>query len=587
MNVTRYTVISALFFVSCLLALYCNHFLVYNYPYIEQMDIFMFEGDYAYHRIMQPGGAVSYLTAFVTQFFHVPLYGAVISALIFLVFSLENYDVCKRISGKRSLPFLYMLPGITQIWMQCDFNYHWEGTLGMVFSVFLFNLYIRIRNFRSRYLYIMIISPIGYLLAGPAVFVTVAGVLLYELFGGSLKEKFFSVLIVLWTCVLPYVLYRVDIIPELRLAFTFDAYYHSYMDSPLLNYIPALAFLLNVILSLLLKNRFLKLSEKVIAVSFILQILVLALIFHKGVLKYNDSKNYSAKVLDYYTRTGQWESILSYDGLRAGQNLMHACYQNLALSHLGKLDELLFKFNQSGVKGVVIPWNKSYNSSIILSDVFYQMGNIALSQNMAFEGIVGIERAVNPRLIMRLVQTNLILGHYKVAEKYIEKLSHTIYYKDEAEYYRKLVNNPALIEKDADLFAKRKCLTEEDILLNSSQFVEGLYYIVKSCPDYEPALQYLGAMTLLAKNMPALSELADIYSRAKKRMPVYLQESLIIMYEGNEDKWREYNLDEDVINRFRSFYSDMMKILKAGGNPAYALKAKYGDSYWYYFLFSK
>lgn len=38
--------------------------------------------------------------------------------------------------------------------------------------------------------------------------------------------------------------------------------------------------------------------------------------------------------------------------------------------------------------GAVISWNKTVNASMLLSDVYYQMGNLALSQEMAFEGMI-------------------------------------------------------------------------------------------------------------------------------------------------------------------------------------------------------
>ena len=47
----------------------------------------------------------------------------------------------------------------------------------------------------------------------------------------------------------------------------------------------------------------------------------------------------------------------------------------------------------------------------LLSDIYYQMGNVALAQEMAFEGMIASERAVNPRLLLRLIQTNLIYGY--------------------------------------------------------------------------------------------------------------------------------------------------------------------------------
>lgn len=45
----------------------------------------------------------------------------------------------------------------------------------------------------------------------------------------------------------------------------------------------------------------------------------------------------------------------------------------------------------------------------------------------------------NPRMLKRLVQTNLIYGAYPVAEKYIRILENTFYYKDWAKSQRKFL----------------------------------------------------------------------------------------------------------------------------------------------------
>ena len=70
-----------------------------------------------------------------------------------------------------------------------------------------------------------------------------------------------------------------------------------------------------------------------------------------------------------------------------------------------------------GVEGLIVPWNKQEHVSCLLSDVYFTMGAIASSQEMAFEAFVSAMGDGNPRMLKRLVQTNLIFGDYPVAEK--------------------------------------------------------------------------------------------------------------------------------------------------------------------------
>lgn len=82
----------------------------------------------------------------------------------------------------------------------------------------------------------------------------------------------------------------------------------------------------------------------------------------------------------------------------------------------------MFAFDQHGPQGLLASWNKTFTVSTLLSDAYFTLGEIALSQEMAFEGYVTVIGAGNPRNLQRLVQTNLIYGTYPIAEKYISIL---------------------------------------------------------------------------------------------------------------------------------------------------------------------
>ena len=56
---------------------YCQHYFAYNYFYAEQFYLFRFDSDYAWQTLSQPGGVVTYLAAFLTQFFFYTYAGAV------------------------------------------------------------------------------------------------------------------------------------------------------------------------------------------------------------------------------------------------------------------------------------------------------------------------------------------------------------------------------------------------------------------------------------------------------------------------------------------------------------------------------
>jgi hypothetical protein len=138
-----------------------------------------------------------------------------------------------------------------------------------------------------------------------------------------------------------------------------------------------------------------------------------------GIKKYGDQKSQQLKKLDYYARTEQWDEIINHSKGTLS-NYLYMCYLNMALAEKGQLAESMFLYDQRGVDGLLLKWNRTFSVSTILSDVNFTIGNIAVAQEMAFEANVSATGGGNPRMLKRLVQTNLIYGEYPVAEKYID-----------------------------------------------------------------------------------------------------------------------------------------------------------------------
>ena len=124
--------------------------------------------------------------------------------------------------------------------------------------------------------------------------------------------------------------------------------------------------------------------------------------------------------LYYYVRGEQWDKVVA--GYKAAVSDMRTLsLLNLALACQGELGDKLFHYPQQGKGGLLPEWNSTVPGAIVLSDICYQMGDLSSAQKFAFEGYVSSVDG-NPRLLQRLVQTNILTGAYAVAEKYIRIL---------------------------------------------------------------------------------------------------------------------------------------------------------------------
>ena len=107
----------------------------------------------------------------------------------------------------------------------------------------------------------------------------------------------------------------------------------------------------------------------------------------------------------------------------------------------------------------------SVSSAFMVSDMAYLFYWTNISQRAAFEAMEYIPNYnKSGRALKRLVETNIISGHYDVARKYISILEKTTFYRRWARSMRQLTDNPELI-KNNPFFnqAQKSYATTEDV----------------------------------------------------------------------------------------------------------------------------
>lgn len=573
--------------IALFLFVYLEQTCAFNYFYAEQFRLFRFSGEYAVQLFSYPGGAMEYLASFLIQFFIHPYVGPLTATFLFVSIGLGIEGIWLKFSPHFSAPFVYLTPGILLLFADMDFNYHWEGTLAFAATVGILNLYIRIRSLRWRLCFMGITAwLLYYLAAGPAVETAVLCAVLYEYFL-SPRFKWCSLLLLPWGLAPVLWWYACAEGGDARTIFLPDAYFSPRLPSQAIHYyiwvsLPALFLLVRLIQYFKEPGfrwwRYLSPSIQIILVVWLL---------HVGSQKYNAYNNYLIKKLDYYCYTGEWQKVLEQP-LYPARNSMHACYQNLALAQLNQLGNKFLSYPQCGIKGLWISWNHSAGAATLLSDVNYATGNIALAQELAFEGMIASERAVNPRFLLRLIETNLIYGHPRVAEKYIRLLEQTYGYAVKASSYRKFLPEDQRVNADPLLGFKRRCIVHTDGLSQGKGDPNDLISIVYSNPDCQTAFDYLGAYALLSKEIVPFVQLIKEFPTAKglHPLPIPFQEAAILVHEADTAAWTKCGVTPQVAERFRGY---KQTVLAHKGNPALAQKlhATYGNTYWYYFMFNK
>ena len=557
----------------------------YHFYYIEQSQLFLFSEAYIRNKLLLPGGFSMLVAEFLVQFFIRPYVGALVTAVLLTGVGVCTAGIVKRIAPVSGLFILYVLPMLALLFMHFDFNYRVQGTVCYLMMMALLCGYMRIRNDLFRLVAGCVLVPVLFWLAGSIAVLFAGMVCLFE--GLRKTPKWYISLIgVAEVLLLGVGTVYFSLMGEYRWVFGPDLYYHNTLHPKEIIYYSWICLPLVFLIAFFVRNKNSLSGKKLFAgISCIAQLAMIAAVLWWGMPKYSDAKTLKLKKLDYFARTEQWDKTIEECKGKL-TNFLYMCHLNMALANKGELSDKMFNFDQRGPQGLLVQWNKSENISCMLSDIYFTMGATASSQEMAFEGYVSAMEDGNPRMLKRLVQTNLIYGTYPVAEKYISILEKTYAYRDWAQSQRKYLYNDEVVESDPILGTRRRMLPDRNSLAMIKGLAGDLALFLEKGPANSATLQYLGAMYLLAKDLEGFKALVEKYYGTEflPVLPVHFQEAVIVMSEKEPDYWKRFNVSETIVARFTDYKK---QVLANRNNSAIAglLNRSYGNTYWFYFMF--
>jgi hypothetical protein len=615
----------------------------FHFYTVEQNQLFQNTWPYVAEHLMQPGGAALVLSEFLIQFFLLPYAGAAITAAWLVGAGRLAEGIVKRIAPGAGLRIACLLPAATLLFIHFDFNYLAWGTVAFLMAEAAFLLVLGIRSATGRLVAHLVAIPLLFYLAGPVFTLYAALALIVTFFpapptsppapatsppapphkGGERKPSASSsssasssassssssfppplwggaggevggaggairgaVAIGAEAVLIGLLSVYCALFGEYRFACLPDGYYHPNLAPLSVIYFSWCSLALLVLLACILRKG--ERSPKRRRIGVAVQVVFLAALLLWGVPEYRDAGSYRAKELDYYSRTEQWDKILERCEGRL-TNYLYIFYANLALLQKGELGDRMFAYDQRGPQGLLIEWNKTASISILQSDIFFAFNHIALSQEMAFEAMTGAIGDGNPRVLKRLVQTNLIYGAYPVAEKYISILEHTFCYRDWAKAHRRFLYNDAEVERDPLLAGKRRALIREASLAQVDGLDTDLHRIAAANPSDPSAVTYAGAYYLLEKNTPRFQALVERYyaTPVLPSLPLAFQEAVIILSEQEPDYWQRFGVSESVAVRFTEYKRQVVEANRSGNADALPslLRRTYGNTYWFYYMF--
>jgi hypothetical protein len=281
-----------------------------------------------------------------------------------------------------------------------------------------------------------------------------------------------------------------------------------------------------------------------------------------------------------------WDGLLRYADRHPSTNLFGTFYTNLALANQGLLCTSLFNYPQVfGPEGLCFGWDAKAEILKRGSDFFWTIHFVNEAHHWSFESMV--VEGFTSRNLKRLIQTELVRGNYKVAEKYIGLLDRTLFDRAMADRYRSFLFQPDRIREDPELGPAMRTQLEQDFFSEGADLEKNLRSLIANDPSNGQAFDYLMASLLLEKKVDEIVGLLPGYlEQTGGKFPRLLEESLVVynlLHRGEEIT--DIPLSRNTMQRFTE-YSSVLRRARNQQEAARALYPLYGNTFWFHMNFS-
>lgn len=502
----------------------------FRYPfaltYQEQLQLFLFDGDYFCERLLEPGGFARYIAEFLVQFYNGVTFGALILAVLFmliqrLTWRLMNSHLSPLSSHLYPLSFL---PALMLWYAMGDesvmLTYVVALILAMVASLGLAKLVELVQleklGILAKLGILLVLIPLLYWLIGPMVLLVAA--LMLPLTVAVVAVIYALALILLSAHYLPFPMSRV----VLGISY--------YRIPEVLPYV-LMAIPVVIILLVWLCRKFHTVLEKqkkwLYGVLLVVVAIAAVLIIPRGY----DAKKYELIEYDYLVRINNWNGIIAKAEKQMPDLPMSVSATNLALGMTNQLGERAFDFYQRGSEGLLPKFERNFATAQLTGEIYYHLGLINTAQRFAFEAMEAIPNYnKSARVVKRLAETNLINGQYKVAEKYLKMLEKTVFYRPWAKRTMTMLGDEKQINSHPIYGTLRQYRLQEDFLFSEQELDKICGQLFVHHPQNQMATQYLLLMPLLDRDIPRFMSYVPVVQEKAQYNPRSCQEALAFAF---------------------------------------------------------
>ncbi len=574
----------------------------------QSKDFFSFDSTFRADCMHTPGGFISWVSSFLTQFFFYPSLGASIMVVIWVVsiwLSKFTFRVKMAWMAVLAIPAVCLLVSTidTGYWLYyCKQTGYWfYGTLGYLFT----NLLVLFHScFKKIFdcIFVTFLIAVTYPFLGWYTLLALLYVAVLSLChmktDDSLASKMLLPLIPLVLIgITPLVCYQ--FYSGVRFEDMWMAGFPFFENDNVTSFTPSIPFIVLAAVPLLFPFLPKKVENSTGMTWGITLVTTAVLVLSWLWVEKSDFQNYNyhAEIRMYRAAEEQdWDKVLDeMSNIPGDASREMVLFKNIALMNKGEMGTKMFKYNNMGEP----PTNGFDTLRVHMVQtaaplIYYYHGKTNFALRWSIEN--SVEFGYDYDHLKILARCALVNGEMEMAKRYLNILQSTLYYRDWAERLMPITEKPELIKKFKEFDSVRELRDHMGTVLDGDNGLCEMYLLTYFSQTMNKDSKLLQELTLnyalIQKDIQLFWPRFFLYAQMHQGepMPIHYQEAAIL-YGNLEPESADIStmpFQEEVKKSYEGFHNMTQSLLQAGLDSdaiGEATKSTYGNTfYWFYFF---
>jgi len=207
------------------------------------------------------------------------------------------------------------------------------------------------------------------------------------------------------------------------------------------------------------------------------------------------------------------------------------------------------------------------------------------AEHCAFESLVSNPKGPDVKVLQRLVLTNIERRDSATANKYLQYLDHSLFYREWAQQQR---TNLALAMADSTFHIPEMPMRAhcENFFIPYQMPEYTLLSLLKSNPKNRMAFEYMMAYCMLQKDLEKVKWCMDNYYHNfdYPSIPTHYEEALVlykIAIDKDPDLFTKYPISDATQERYNR-YMQAVNVARGGEHKFEQFRKRFDNTYWFY-----